>query len=182
MTRLILVGLLLGVMIMFGASPPRAESLHTGQPAPPFALPDQDGHVHRLADYHGQWLVVYFYPKDDTPGCTKEACHFRDDIAVLHKLGVRLLGISLDDTDSHRHFADKFKLPFPLLADAGGEVAKRYQTYWSFLFIHIAKRHTFIIGPDGRIAKVYRDVDPDTHSAQVIEDLRRLQGGAEVPG
>jgi len=178
MMGLLLVGSLLGLMIMFGTSSPRAEALHTGQPAPPFALPDQNGTVHRLADYAGKWLVVYFYPKDDTPGCTKEACHFRDDIGALHGLGVQLLGISLDDDASHRRFADKFKLPFPLLADTGGEVAKRYGTYWSFLFIRVAKRHTFIVDPAGRIAKIYRDVDPDTHSGQVMADLRRLQAGA----
>jgi peroxiredoxin Q/BCP len=178
MIRLILVGLLLGLVIMFGTSSPRADPLQTGQPAPPFALPDQDGHVHRLTDYAGQWLVVYFYPKDDTPGCTKEACHFRDDIAALHTLGAQVLGISLDDSDSHRRFAAKFKLPFPLLADAGGAVAKRYGSYWSLLFIHFAKRHTFIIDPAGKIAAIYRDVDVDNHSARVLADLRRLQGGA----
>jgi len=162
---------------MFGTSSPRAETLHIGQPAPLFALPDQNGTVHRLTDYAGNWLVVYFYPKDDTPGCTKEACHFRDDMGALRGLGVQLLGISLDDAASHRRFADKFKLPFPLLVDSGGEVAKRYGTYWSFLFIQVAKRHTFIIDPAGRIAKIYRDVDPDTHSGQVMADLRRLGAG-----
>jgi peroxiredoxin Q/BCP len=166
---------LLTLLAMLGISAAQGDELQAGQPAPPFALKDQAGNTHRLSDYAGKWLVVYFYPKDDTPGCTKEACHFRDDIATLHDLGVQLLGISLDSTESHEQFAAKFKLPFPLLADDGGAVAKRYDAYWSFLFIHVARRHTFIIDPSGHIAKIYREVDPDTHSAQVIADIKQLQ-------
>jgi len=166
---------LFGVLTVIGISAAHGAELQIGQPAPPFALKDQAGQVHRLADYSGKWLVVYFYPKDDTPGCTKEACHFRDDIVQLHHLGVQLLGISLDDTDSHRQFATKFKLPFPLLADDGGAVAKAYNSYWSFLFIHVARRHTFIIDPTGHIAQIFRDVDPDTHSQQVITAVKQLQ-------
>lgn len=166
---------LFGLLTVIGIAAAHGAPLQVGQPAPPFALKDQSGALHRLSDYAGRWLVVYFYPKDDTPGCTKEACHFRDDIAKLHAMGVQLLGISLDSTESHDKFAAKFKLPFPLLADDGGDVAKRYDAYWSFLFIHVARRHTFIIDPAGRIAKIYREVDPDSHSAQVIADLRQLQ-------
>ena len=165
----------LAFLAMFGWSTAHADTLEAGQAAPPFALKDQSGKVHQLSDYSGKWLVVYFYPKDDTPGCTKEACHFRDDIAKLHELGVQVLGISLDSTASHDRFATKFKLPFPLLADDGGAVAKLYDSYWSFLFIHVARRHTFIIDPAGRIAKIYRKVDPDTHSAEVIADIKTLR-------
>ena len=168
-------GGMLAVLTLFGYTGAHGDSLAVGQPAPPFALPDQNGRIHQLADYAGKWLVVYFYPKDDTPGCTKEACHFRDDIAQLRALGVQLVGISLDSSDSHGHFAKKFNLPFPLLADNGGTIAKSYDTYWSFLFIHVARRHTFIIDPAGQIAKIYRKVDPDTHSAQVIADIKALQ-------
>jgi peroxiredoxin Q/BCP len=166
---------LLTLCAMLGLSVAQAQDLQIGQLAPPFALKDQAGKTHRLADYAGQWLVVYFYPKDDTPGCTKEACHFRDDIVKLHELGARILGISLDSAQSHNRFAAKFNLPFPLLADEGGAVAKTYNAYWSFLFIHVARRHTFIIDPAGHIAKIYRSVDPDIHSAEVIADLKQLQ-------
>ena len=168
---------LFALLTLAGCSNTPAESLAVGQPAPPFALKDQHGTLHRLADYAGQWLVVYFYPKDDTPGCTKEACHFRDDIARLDALGVRVVGISLDSTESHGRFAKKYNLRFPLLADDGGAVAKQYDAYWSLLFIHLARRHTFIIDPAGRIAKIYREVDPDTHSAEVIADIKTLQRG-----
>lgn len=166
---------LLSLLTAVGVSAAHAEALQIGQPAPPFALKDQSGKVLQLADLAGKWLVLYFYPKDDTPGCTKEACHFRDDIAQLHALGVRVVGISLDSTESHDRFAAKFKLPFPLLSDSGGAVAKAYNAYWSFLFIHVARRHTFIIDPAGRIAKIYRNVDPDNHSAEVIADIKALQ-------
>ena len=166
---------IVALLALFGYSGAHAESLAVGQPAPPFALKDQNGRIHQLSDYAGKWLVVYFYPKDDTPGCTKEACHFRDDIAQLHALGVQIVGISLDSTANHDQFAKKFSLPFPLLADDGGAIAKRYDAYWSLLFIHVARRHTFIIDPTGRIAKIYRKVDPDTHSAEVIVDIKALQ-------
>jgi peroxiredoxin Q/BCP len=168
-------GCLLAMMTVLGISAAHGADVQIGEPAPPFALKDQTGKVRQLADYAGKWLVVYFYPKDDTPGCTKEACHFRDDIVKLRELGVQVLGISLDSSESHDSFAAKFKLPFPLLADDGGAVAKAYDAYWSFLFIHVARRHTFIIDPAGRIAKIYRKVDPDTHSAQVITDIKALQ-------
>jgi len=162
-------------MALLGTSAAQADELQAGQPAPPFALKDQAGTIHRLSDYAGQWLVVYFYPKDDTPGCTREACRFRDDISQLHALGVQLLGISLDSSESHGRFAAKFKLPFPLLADDGGNVARRYDAYRSLLFLRLARRHTFIIDPTGHIARIYRKVDPDTHSAEVIADIKQLR-------
>lgn len=168
-------GGLLAILSLFGHTDAQGAPLTVGQPAPPFALPDQNNRIHELADYAGKWLVVYFYPKDDTPGCTKEACHFRDDISQLRALGVQVVGISLDSSESHHRFAQKFNLPFPLLADDGGTVAKRYHSYWSFLFIHVARRRTFIIDPLGRIAKIYREVDPATHSAAVIADIKALQ-------
>ena len=166
---------LIALLTLAGCASPHADSPRVDQAAPPFALKDQNGKLHSLSDYTGKWLVVYFYPKDDTPGCTKEACHFRDDIAQLHALGVQVVGISLDSTESHKRFTKKFNLPFPLLADDGGTIAKRYDAYWSLFFIHVARRHTFIIDPAGRIAKIYRKVDPDTHSAEVITDIKTLQ-------
>ena len=160
---------------MAGMATSHAAELQVGQLAPPFALKDQAGNIHRLSDYAGKWLVVYFYPRDDTPGCTREACRFRDDIARLQELGVALLGISLDGAESHRRFADKFKLPFPLLADDGGSVARTYNAYRSLLFLRLARRHSFIIDPTGHIARIYRKVDPNVHSAEVIADIQQLQ-------
>ncbi len=166
---------LLTLLTMLGLSAAQANELQTGQVAPPFALKDQTGKVHQLADYAGKWLVVYFYPKDDSPGCTKEACHFRDDIAQLRTLDIQLLGISLDSAESHERFAKKFNLPFPLLADEDGKTSKQYNTYWSLGPLRFARRHSFIIDPTGRIAKIYREVDADNHSAEIIQDLKTLQ-------
>jgi peroxiredoxin Q/BCP len=167
--------LLSGVLValIFGAA--RAEDLAVGAPAPPFALPDQHGKSHRLADYQGRWVVLYFYPRDDTPGCTIEACNFRDDLPKLRALGTQILGLSMDDRQSHAAFAEKFSLPFPLLVDADGAVASHYGARWSIGPMKFVRRHTFIIDPQGKIARVYRDVNPETHSQQVLQDLKALQ-------
>lgn len=152
------------------AKPPLTE----GAAAPSFSLKDQNHKTHRLEDYRGQWLVVYFYPKDDTPGCTKEACNFRDDIFKIRALNGVVLGISLDDSKSHEEFAKKYSLPFSLLADTDGEVSAAYNALTKFGPIKFSKRHSFIIGPDGIIKKVYRSVDTDRHSEQIINDLTSL--------
>lgn len=146
-----------------------------GDPAPGFELRDQDGKVHSLEDYRDQWVALYFYPKDDTPGCTTEACEFRDDIFEYRRLGCQILGVSLDDTASHKAFAEKHGLPFPLLADTEGTTADAYGVKTRMLGFNVAKRQTFLIGPDGRIARHYQKVDPETHSQQVLADLRTLQ-------
>jgi peroxiredoxin Q/BCP len=145
-----------------------------GQAAPDFSLQDQNGKTHRLADYAGKWLVLYFYPKDDTPGCTKEACSFRDDLFQLEKLGAKVVGVSVDDTDSHAKFAAKYNLPFPLLADTDAKVAESYGALNNLLVIKIAKRYTFLIDPQSKIAKSYLSVDTSRHSLEIIEDLKRL--------
>jgi thioredoxin-dependent peroxiredoxin len=170
----------LALMItLFGA---RADDLAIGAQAPEFRLTDQYGKPHSLADYRGQWLVLYFYPRDDTPGCTTEACAFRDDIRRLQQMHVALLGISLDSVASHRKFAEKYGLPFPLLADAGGQVSKAYGTLWSLGPIRFSRRHSFIIDPQGRVARVYRSVEAGQHSEEVIRDLTALGAadGAEA--
>jgi len=146
-----------------------------GQPAPDFELPDQQGKTRKLADWRGKWLVLYFYPKDDTPGCTEEACTFRDDWLQLQAQGAEVVGISVDSSASHAAFAQKYKLPFPLLADIQGEVAARYGTLSDWLVFKFAKRYTFVIDPQGRIAKAYRSVDTARHSAEIAADLRQLQ-------
>ena len=154
---------------------PSTKQVKIGQKAPAFSLPNQDGKVVRLSDFKGKKVVLYFYPKDDTPGCTTEACNFRDDIFKLRALDAEVLGVSLDSTESHARFAEKYGLPFPLLSDAAGETAGQYGCLTEWRGMTIAARHTFIIDPGGNIAKIYRKVDPDTHSAQVLADLATLQ-------
>jgi peroxiredoxin Q/BCP len=149
--------------------------MQTGSEAPAFALPDQNGKTRRVEDCSGKWLVLYFYPKNDTPGCTKEACHFRDDIFQFRDLGAEVIGVSIDSTESHKAFAEKYSLPFPLLADREGKVAKAYGSLWKLGPLRFAKRHSFIVTPDGKIAKIYKSVKPETHSDEVIRDLRELQ-------
>lgn len=168
-------GIFMGSMAILGTSVTSAAELVSGDMPPAFELMDQNGKSHRLSDYSGQWVVLYFYPKDDTPGCTKEACNFRDDIFKLKDLGAHVLGISLDSVESHTKFAKKHGLPFPLLSDENGKTARAYGTFSRFLFVNYAKRHTFIVDPAGLVAKIYREVDPDTHSTQVINDLQVMQ-------
>jgi peroxiredoxin Q/BCP len=149
--------------------------LQIGDDAPGFTLNDAQGQTHYLSDYAGKYLVLYFYPKDDTPGCTKEACHFRDDMAQLEKLGAKVVGISVDNSVSHAKFSDKYHLPFPLLSDKDGKVADNYNALTNFYILKIAKRYTFLINPAGKIAKMYMSVDTSKHSQQIIEDLRTIQ-------
>ncbi len=151
-----------------------------GQPAPAFKLQDQDGKWHSLADYKGKWVAIYFYPKDDTPGCTTQACSFRDNIFAFNKEGAVILGISVDDVESHKKFAEKHGLPFTLLADADKAVTKEYGVLKSYGVMELAKRETFLIDPQGRVAKHYESVDPEQNSKIVLEDIKELkssQGG-----
>jgi peroxiredoxin Q/BCP len=119
-------------------------------------------------------LAVYFYPKDDTPGCTTEACNFRDNIYAFKAIGANVVGISVDDVESHKEFSDKYKLPFTLLADVGGATSKAFGVLRDYKLMKIAKRESFIIGPDGTVVKHYEDVDPDTHTQEVLADLKTL--------
>jgi peroxiredoxin Q/BCP len=146
-----------------------------GEAAPAFRLQDQNGHWLAPEDFRGGWLVMYFYPKDFTPGCTTEVCTFRDDIARLRQAGAKVVGVSLDDVKSHAAFAEKYHVPFPLLADEDRQVATRYGVLTSRMGLHYAKRTTFLIDPQGRIARVYVDVDPEKNSAQVLADLASLK-------
>jgi len=154
------------------------DQLAIGSPAPEFELPDQTGQLHSLEDYRTQWVVLYFYPKDETPGCTTEACEFRDDIFAFRDLNAQILGVSLDDIDSHKKFAENYDLPFPLLADIEGEISSAYGVKTRMFGMTVAKRQTFIIGPDGSIAKHYEKVKPDEHSKQVLTDLKELGAGS----
>lgn len=145
-----------------------------GEAAPDFKLQDQKGEWHTLSDYRGKWLAVYFYPRDDTPGCTTEACNFRDNIYVFRAIGAEVVGISLDDVDSHRRFSEKYQLPFVLLADPEGGVVSAYGVEGEYRGQTIARRESFLINPDGQIAKHYSRVDPDSHTDEVISDLKAL--------
>jgi thioredoxin-dependent peroxiredoxin len=171
--RLLLASLgLAAAVAAHGAATPSV-----GSAAPAFSLSDQAGQLHRLADYQGKWVVLYFYPKDGTPGCTTEACEFRDNIFAFRDLGVVVLGVSLDDVGSHAKFAAEQHLPFPLLADADKKVAENYGVLTRLAgLVSYSKRETFVIDPKGRIARHYADVDPKTHSKTLLADLRSLQG------
>ena len=154
----------------------RAPLIEVGQAAPDFNLPDQTGKVHTLADYSGKWLALYFYPKDDTPGCTKQACAYRDDLDNITALDAEVVGISVDDANSHASFANKFNLRFPLLADNTGEITRHYNSLINLGIVKAAKRNTFLIDPQGKIAKIYYSVNPSRNAAEIINDLKELKG------
>ena len=155
-----------------------ADWIEAGSKAPDFTLSADDGSKVKLSSLKGQPVVLYFYPKDDTPGCTKEACAFRDRSKDLQKLGAKVLGVSADSVDSHVAFRDKFKLNFPLLADADHKVAEKYGAWreknmYGKKFMGI-QRSTFLIDAGGRIAKVWKAVQVDGHDAQVIAAIKDL--------
>ena len=162
-------------LLLVASTATLAEQVSNGDIAPDFELIDQNGQIHSIEDYRGKWVALYFYPKDDTPGCTTEACEFRDNIFAFKKLDCQILGVSLDDAESHKDFAEKHGLPFPLLADTEGTTADAYGVKTKFMGMEVAKRQTFLIDPDGNIAKHYAKVDPDEHSAELLADLELLQ-------
>lgn len=148
--------------------------------APNFSLPDQNGKTHRLQDYSGRWLVLYFYPKDDTPGCTTQACSFRDEREVIAELGnAEIIGISKDSAESHAKFAAKHKINFTLLSDESHQVIEAYGSWGPKKFMGReflgTSRDTYIINPDGYIVKEYKGVNPKNHAAMIISDLKDLQ-------
>ena len=154
---------------VFAADPPAI-----GAAAPDFNLQDQNGEWHALDNFQGKWLAVYFYPKDDTPGCTTEACNFRDNIYAFKAIGAEVVGISVDDVESHKEFSDKYKLPFTILADEDGETAEAYGVLRDYKLIKLASRQSFLVDPEGNIAKHYADVDPDTHTDEVLTDIKAM--------
>ncbi|HEY4697085.1 MAG TPA: peroxiredoxin [Gallionella sp.] len=163
---------------LFAARAARSGELpEVGKPAPDFNLPDQNGKLHVLKDYRGKWLVLYFYPRDDTPGCTQEACAFRDDLQQITALGAQVVGVSVDDSSSHAEFAKKYHLPFPLLADQTTETAARYGALMNLVFVKVARRYTFLIDPQGNVGKIYLSVETSRHSKEIIEDLQKLTAG-----
>ena len=164
---------------LFISLPSTATSL-VGQPAPDFRLQDQAGEWHTPEQYRGQWVVLYFYPKDDTPGCTTEAKAFRDSIEEFADINAVVIGVSLDDVDSKAAFAEKYDLPFPILADVDKQAAESYNVIMKIGSMTLAKRETFLIGPDGVIARHYPQVKPDTHTGEVLDGLRTLGAGADT--
>ena len=149
-----------------------ASAPSTGKPAPLFELKTTTGERFSLEQQKGKWTVLYFYPKDDTPGCTKQACAFRDSIDVIRKKGAEVYGVSKDTVESHRKFAEKYHLTFPLLADEDGKVI---QAYGASGMLGFSKRWTFIVGPDLTIRWVQTDVDPAMNAKEVADQLERLQ-------
>lgn len=155
-------------------------NLKVGDKAPEVKLPDEAGTIRKLSDYKGQWVVLYFYPTDDTSGCTKEACSMRDNLPKFEKIDAVVLGVSKDSQASHQKFKAKYKLNFTLLADEEKKTLNDYGVWQEKKFMGKAYmgtvRTTFIINPQGKIAKIYPKVKPDGHGVEVLKDLRELQG------
>ena len=149
--------------------------IEIGKPAPAFEIYDQNMQLHSLDNYSGKWLVIFFYTRDNTPGCTLEVRSFNRDITQFRELDAEVLGISLDSVESHAEFSNNEKLTFPLLADPTGTVAGSYASLLSAGKVKFARRNTMIINRKGILEKIYHRVDPRTHSQQVIDDLRELQ-------
>ncbi len=159
--------------VLAGASAcAEAQAPAVGHPAPPIQLKTDKGADFRLADRKGSWTVLYFYPKDDTPGCTKQACAFRDSIEVIRKLGGDVFGLSQDSVESHRKFIEKHHLTFTLLADDKGAVAKAYGTDGMMGY---SKRWTFIVDPDLKVRWVQKNVDPAINAKEVADEIKRLK-------
>lgn len=144
--------------------------LTAGDTAPDFAGKNQDGHVIRFSDFKGKPVLIYFYPKDDTPGCTKEACSFRDEYSKFQKLGAVILGVSTQDENSHKAFKAKHHLPFDLLADVDGSIAKAFGV-GTMPIVGLVKRQSVLIGADGKVIRFYSDVSPGAHTDEVLKDL-----------
>jgi peroxiredoxin Q/BCP len=175
---LLLAVLLPALFVVMSAVPAtaRADAPAVGAAAPAFSLQDQKGETHQLSDYRGKWVVLYFYPKDGTPGCTTEACALRDNIFAYRKAGAVILGISVDDVASHKAFAEKHSLPFTLLADPNKQTAREYGVLVKMMgLFELAQRDTFLIDPQGRIARHWSKVDPNDHSDMVLKELLALQ-------
>jgi thioredoxin-dependent peroxiredoxin len=149
-----------------------------GTLAPTLALPDETGKVRKLSEFRGSWLLLYFYPKDDTPGCTIEACAIRDQFKDFKKIGAAVIGISTDGVESHRRFKDAYQLPFTLLADAEKKAVKAYGVWGKKMMMGRSymgtRRTSFLIDPKGKVRKVYENVKPPKHAAEVIADLKEL--------
>jgi len=146
-------------------------TLAVGTPAPDFSVSDTHGNTVTLAQFRGKTVILYFYPKDDTPGCIKEACSFRDAYADYQGKDLVVLGVSMDDEGSHQRFSEKFNLPFPLLADVNGVITRAYDVAGERNGVTYARRVTYVIDPQGVISRVYETVNTETHAADILKDL-----------
>jgi peroxiredoxin Q/BCP len=167
------LSLLFAFVLLLGFVPASAQTV--GESAPDFDLPDQYGDRYALEDFSGRWLVLYFYPRADTPGCTTEACNFRDNIYAIRGAGAEVVGISVDTVEDQRAFSDKYKLPFPVLSDIGGEASSAYGVLREMGSMDFAGRETFLIDPNGVVVKHYKRVDPETHTQDVVADLETFR-------
>lgn len=168
----VVVLLMAGISLLRGG-PAQAAAPTAGSGAPAFKLQDGEGKWHSLGDYRGKWVVLYFYPKDGTPGCTTQACEFRDNVFAFRDANAVILGISVDDAASHKEFAAKHQLPFTLLADPKKEAVSAYGAVKKYPGMgELAARETFLIDPQGKIAKHYADVNPKGHSEAVLKDIK----------
>jgi len=154
--------------------------ISSGKQAPDFTLPDENNTIRRLSDFRGRTVVLYFYPKDDTPGCTTEACNFRDNYSAYINADVVILGVSPDTTQSHGKFKEKFMLPYLLLADKEHKICQKYGVWGPRKFMgrdfEGVLRTTFLIDPNGKILKVFEKVKPSEHSAEVLAEIKALRG------
>jgi len=169
------LAIILTLVFIFKKSAFGSEDKLLGKAAPEFKLKNSYGELVSLKEFKGEWLLVFFYPKDDTPGCTKEACSLRDNYTEIKKLNANVIGISIDSSESHKEFKEKYNLPFMLLSDPDGETAKEYGALNNFFIFRLAKRQSFIIDPKGVVRRVYRNVSPSNHAQEIKIDLEAFE-------
>jgi thioredoxin-dependent peroxiredoxin len=181
MMRIVLLAFVVFAAVLLFRVISRSATPAAGSAAPGFTLPSQEGSLVSLNDYRGKWVILYFYPKDQTPGCTREAHNFQADQTKYAERNAVILGVSLDGVDSHKKFCAKEGLNFKLLADTDHKVTDSYGSLTNLGIVKFAARHTFVIDPEGRIVKAYTSVDPARHSAEVLADLGALEKVAGQP-
>ncbi|XOJ89664.1 peroxiredoxin [Methylophilaceae bacterium Uisw_097] len=169
------LAVVLALVFIFKKTAFGSEDKLLGKAAPDFKLKNSYGEFVSLKEFKGEWLLVFFYPKDDTPGCTKEACSLRDNFSEIKKLNANVVGISIDSSNSHKEFKEKYNLPFMLLSDPEGETSKKYGALNNFFIFKLAKRQSFMIDPNGIIRRVYRDVSPTNHAQEIKNDLEAFE-------
>jgi len=171
----LVLAIVLALIFIFKKSAFGSEDKLLGNSAPEFKLKNSYGKLVSLNEFKGEWLLVFFYPKDDTPGCTKEACSLRDNFTEIKKLNANIVGISIDSSDSHKEFKEKYNLPFMLLSDPDGETAKKYGALNNFFIFKLAKRQSFMIDPEGVVRRVYRNVSPSNNAQEIKTDLEAFE-------
>ena len=171
----LVLAIVLALIFIFKKTAFGSEDKFLGKSAPEFRLKNSYGELVSLKEFKGEWLLVFFYPKDDTPGCTKEACSLRDNFTEIKKLNANVVGISIDSSESRKEFKEKYNLPFMLLSDPDGETAKEYGALNNFFIFRLAKRQSFIIDPKGVVRRVYRNVSPSNHAQEIKNDLEAFE-------